>query len=106
MSDAHQKLAATSVIHLCNARKFRMAAQFMRTGEIHCNCLLEDQQRSQMLTELTPERLAAYSRAAHQCRHDLGACHAAMQAGDRERLRHLLSSFVSHSTGIGAALVS
>lgn len=104
MSQALGKLAATSVIHLCNARKFRMAAQFMRTGEIRCECLV-DELKSEQAQDLTPESLAAYKRAAHQCRRDLGECHAAMQSGDRENLRRSLSSFVSNSTGIGAALL-
>ena len=104
MSKAFEKLAGTTVIHLCNARKFRMAAQFMRTGEIRCDCLVDELQATQGL-DLTPECLAAYTRAAHLCRRDLGECHAAMQSGDRENLRRSLSNFVSHSSGIGAALL-
>ncbi|WP_371324964.1 hypothetical protein VX159_05465 [Dechloromonas sp. ZY10] len=104
MAKALDKLAATSVIHLCNARKFRMAAQFMRTGEIRCECLVDEPHTVQGFA-LSPESLAAYTRAAHQCRRDLGECHAAMQSGDRENLRRSLSSFVSNSSGIGAALL-
>ena len=104
MSQAFEKLAATSVIHRCNARKFRMAAQFMRTGEIHCECLVDELKQGGG-EGLPPERMAAYTRAAHQCRRDLESCHAAMQSGDRTALRQSLGTFVSNATGIGAALI-
>lgn len=104
MSQAFEKLAATTVIHLCNARRFRMAARFMRTGEIRCDCLVDEMQSGEHW-DLSEEHLAAYTRAAHRCQRDLAECDAAMQAGDRERLRGSLSNFVGNSTGIGAALL-
>ena len=96
MSQALGKLAA-------QAKRHRDLV-ITRTGEIRCECLV-DELKSEQAQDLTPESLAAYKRAAHQCRRDLGECHAAMQSGDRENLRRSLSSFVSNSTGIGAALL-
>lgn len=106
MSGAHERLAGTSAVHLCTARKLRMAAEFMKTGEVRCECVLVASTDHPSLKGLSAERMAAYAEAARRCREGLADCRTALNEGDRAALKEALGVFLGATSDVSSVLTT